>query len=357
MAIAFIDETQLNAMVLGAAVLGSGGGGNPRYDFLMARQAIRKHGPVKLISVDSLRSDDLLMPLCFMGAPLVCMEKIPSGKELKALLAKTEQLYGKKVTALVATEIGGGNAFVPYFIASELGLPVVDADEIGRAFPELQMCTSFLDGDAAAFGPTILSDEWGNIVTIETKDPKKIESLARAVTVAMGSVAAEVIHAYIGEVAKRVLVAGSVTRAIRIGEVILGARRDKVDPISALVSSMSGKELMRGMITDIDHTLQDGFLRGTVVVEGAQRAQVRYQNEYLMAQVSDAIVATTPDIIMLLEEESGEPLTTDALTHGLRVAIVALPSAPVWTTPQGLALVGPRVFGFDVDYVSCRSKS
>lgn len=351
MAITMVGEEQLSAFVLGAGVLGSGGGGNPCYDYLMAKQAIKQHGPVRIIQLDDLTESDFVVPLCFMGAPLVAMEKIPTGQELRALLEKTEQVYGKKVTALVPTEIGGGNALSPFFIAGELGLPVVDADDLGRAFPELQMCASFLS--AEKFGPMVIADQDGNIVTIEAKDPKRVEALARAVTVAMGSIAAEMIHAYSGDVAKRVLVPGSISRAIQIGRVILGARGDRVSPVTALVDALGGEVIMKGMITDIDHTIEAGFLRGKVYLQGSQEGEVQYQNEYLIARVEGKICATTPDIIMLLEEESGEPLTTDIISHGLRVAVVALPAPEVWTTTKGLELVGPRAFGFDVDYLPC----
>jgi DUF917 family protein len=173
----------------------------------------------------------------------------------------------------------------------------------------------------------------------------------------MGSVAALMLHALSGEAAQRLLIGGTVSQAIRIGEVILGARRDKIDPIAALVNAMGGWELMRGMISDIDHAVQGGFLRGKVVIQGAQTGQVQYQNEYLLARVDGDVCATTPDIIMLLEEESGEPLTTDMLAFGLRVAVVALPAPSIWTSPKGLALVGPHAFGFDVDYIPCGSES
>lgn len=357
MAITIVDEQQLKALVLGAAVLGSGGGGNPRYDYLMARQAIRKYGPVRLMQLEELTQEDFVVPLCFMGAPLVCMEKIPSGRELKAILNKVEALYSRKVTALVATEIGGGNAFVPYFVAGELGLPVLDADNIGRAFPELQMSASFLQADEIELGVTMVADELGNVVTIDTKDPHKIEAIARAVTVSMGSVAAEMMHVMTREVALKVLVRGSVSQAMQIGDVILNARREKVDPIKVLVKTMGGQELMRGMISDIDHAVQGGFLRGKVVIQGRQLGQVQYQNEYLLARVGGEVRATTPDIIMLLEEESGEPLTTDMLAFGLRVSVIALPAPAIWTSPKGLTLVGPRAFGFEVDYVPCGSDS
>ena len=42
----------------------------------------------------------------------------------------------------MSCEIGGGNGLEPLAIGARMGLPVVDADFMGRAFPELQVPTS-----------------------------------------------------------------------------------------------------------------------------------------------------------------------------------------------------------------------
>ena len=43
------------------------------------------------------------------------------------------------VAALMSAEIGGLNCMEPLVLGAELGIPVVDADGMGRAFPELQV--------------------------------------------------------------------------------------------------------------------------------------------------------------------------------------------------------------------------
>ena len=59
----------------------------------------------------------------------------------------------------------------------------------------------------------------------------------------------------------------------------------------------------------------------------------------------------------LLTEESienidtGEPITTESMRYGYRVAILGIPCAHHWRTPAGLALVGPHYFGYNVEYV------
>ncbi len=42
--------------------------------------------------------------------------------------------------AVMSCEIGGANGLEPLAIAARIELPVVDADFMGRAFPELQVC-------------------------------------------------------------------------------------------------------------------------------------------------------------------------------------------------------------------------
>jgi len=55
-----IGLSELENIALGAAVLGTGGGGDPYIGKLMAAQAIREHGPVELVTVisEDRRLDD-----------------------------------------------------------------------------------------------------------------------------------------------------------------------------------------------------------------------------------------------------------------------------------------------------------
>lgn len=44
-----------------------------------------------------------------------------------------------KVCAVIAGEIGGLNSIEPLIAGSELDVPILDCDGMGRAFPELQV--------------------------------------------------------------------------------------------------------------------------------------------------------------------------------------------------------------------------
>ena len=69
-----------------------------------------------------------------------------------------------------------------------------------------------------------------------------------------------------------------------------------------------------------------------------------------MAERDGKVLVTTPDLITLLEAESGNPVTADSLRYGLRLVALAFPCDPQWRTPAGINLVGPRYFGYDADY-------
>jgi DUF917 family protein len=101
-----------------------------------------------------------------------------------------------------------------------------------------------------------------------------------------------------------------------------------------------------------------GFARGDAMVEGpdddtGSSMVLHFQNEHLVAERDGRAVATTPDLIIVLDQDTGEPVTTEGLRYGHRVSIVVAPCDERWHSPEGIALVGPRYFGYDVDPVRC----
>ena len=79
--------------------------------------------------------------------------------------------------------------------------------------------------------------------------------------------------------------------------------------------------------------------------------RIAFQNEFLVAQTDDDVLATTPDLITVLDDETGEPITTEGLRYGFRVSVLSMAGDPRWRTPAGLKVVGPGYFGYDIPYV------
>ena len=160
-----LTEPDLEAIAIGAGILGTGGGGNPYVGRLRARQAMREHGPVSVLDPDEVPEDARVVCVGGIGAPTVGIEKMRDYQAYHALRA-LEDFTGVKATALISNEIGGSNSLEPLIPASITGLPVVDADGMGRAFPELQMKTFYTYGVSPT--PLALADEKGNTAIIPT---------------------------------------------------------------------------------------------------------------------------------------------------------------------------------------------
>lgn len=339
----------LNELAIGSAILGSGGGGDTSYCYMMARYEMEKNGPVSLINASELKSDCTVLTVGAMGAPLAEIEKIPSGNEFSLILDAVERKIQKKIDVLMPYEIGGGNAFTPLMVAAQLGLPVLDADIMGRAFPETQMTSCHLRGISPA--PAFIVDCLGNISVIEAKDSYSLEKIGRQIVVAMGSIGSCGIYPMTGSQAAKCVIHKSISKAIALGKHHLEAKKMGNDPLQAVLSLYKGICIGSGKIIDIDRGIANGFLKGYVKIQSKdEHIELIFKNEYLIAKTEKKILATTPDILMLLEQGTGTPITSEALQYGLKVHLFALPAPEIWTTQEGLALVGPKAFGYEIDY-------
>ena len=346
-------EDVLESVAIGAGILGTGGGGNPYIGQLRARQAIRRWGPVTVLAPDELPEDASVVCVGGIGAPTVGIEKVRDLQSYHALRA-IEEYTGTRATALISNEIGGSNSLEPLIPAAMAGIPVVDADGMGRAFPELQMKTFFVYGVPCC--PMAIADEKGNSVVIrETINPAWAERLARSITVQMGCVACYAVAPMTAEQVRRTAVPNTLSLARNLGDAVQKARAEGEDPLESILGTCPGKVLFSGKVMDLDRRTTAGFARGTLTIDGlddfsGESMMIEFQNENLIARRDGELVCTVPDLICAVATDLGEPVTTELMRYGLRVTILGFPAPALWTTPEGLAVVGPQAFGYDIEF-------
>ncbi|MGW5649112.1 DUF917 domain-containing protein [Saccharopolyspora sp. NPDC003752] len=345
-----IGIDNLDDIARGAGILGTGGGGDPYIGKLLAREAIRRNGPVTVVDIDEVPADATVVPISGMGAPTILLEKLPNGREELTALRALEEVLGRRATHIVPIEIGGVNSMLPLAAAAEAGLPVVDGDAMGRAFPEAQMVLPGLIGVSNT--PMAIADDKGNTMVVRAVDNHTAERIARAACVQLGCQVSCADTVMRGDQLAAGLVPATLTLAEQLGQEVRQARAGHADPVDAARKLLAGKHLLAGKVVDVQRRTEGGFARGRTRVEGAGRTLVLdFQNEHLLATLDGRITATTPDLICVLDAETGEPVTTEGLRYGLRVSVLAAPCDPRWTSPGGLELAGPRYFGYDTDYV------
>jgi hypothetical protein len=254
----------------------------------------------------------------------------------------------------MSIEVGGLNSIMPIYVAARLHLPMVDCDGMGRAFPEIQMVTHTIYGISAT--PFAMSDERGNMVLMETINNKWTETFARSITVNMGASAMVAMYAATVKQLKEAAIPGTITLAENIGQAVRLARVHEANPVDAVRKAVNGFVIFNGKIADVQRRTEGGFARGEARFAGIgsfaqQELLLNFQNEHLAVRIDNEFRVTTPDLIAVLDIDTGEPLTTESLRYGMQVAVIAFPCSEKWRTPKGLQLVGPRYFGYDVDYV------
>lgn len=348
----------------GAAFLGTGGGGNPYVGRLMVESAMRDTGKdLELLDLADIPDDALVIPTAMMGAPTCIVEKLPRGTEAAESLRLLEKQLGRKAYATMPIEAGGVNSMIPLVVALRLGIPVIDADGMGRAFPELQHETFNVYGVSGT--PMAITNDHHDQTIINTHDNEMMEWLARGVTIRMGGVAYIAEYPMDGATAKRVSIGGTIGTGLKIGRAIRYAREHHLDPFSHLIDTLAetdytpAKIIFSGKVVEVFRRTAEGFALGTVRIReldgdangDAALMEIDFQNENLIARVDGEIRSVVPDLICILDSETAEPITTEELRYGQRVKVMAVTVPPIMRTPEALKVWGPRTFGFDVDYV------
>jgi len=348
-----LDREDIENLAVGAAILGAGGGGDPYLGKLTAIQALEEGYEINVVDVKEVPNDALIIPSAGMGSPTVIVEKLPKGTEIINAFKALSDYFGQEVYATMPIEAGGLNSTFPLAVGAKMGIPIVDADGMGRAFPELQMTTFHINGITVT--PMALADERDNIVLLKTCDNYWAEWIARDITIRFGGTAWVALYPMTGKELKKAAIPNTIELAEKLGAAVREAKERKENPVEAVLEVSKGFELFKGKIVDVERRTTGGFARGEITIEGideykGQTMQVHFQNENLVAIKDGKVVASVPDLITLLDLETAVPLTTEAVKYGYRCFVIGIPCSEMWRTEKGLEVAGPKYFGYDVEY-------
>jgi DUF917 family protein len=350
-----LTHDDVEKISIGAGILGTGGGGNPYRGMIRAQMQLDQGLTLRIVSMDELLDDALVVPMGGMGAPTIGLEKIGRGDEGETGIVEMAKFLGVEIAGAVPVEVGGGNSFAPMIAAAQLGLPTVDADGMGRAFPEGSMISFYFDGVAPS--PIVMVDsQHQKIILQNIPDTRSAERIMRNICVQLGG-GAMVVEAPIPiRRLRETAIPNTLTLAHRIGSAVKGSHTSGANPVDAVCDAANGRVLFGGKVTDVDRRVERGYNFGRLRMEGldewrGSQAEIELQNEFLICRIDGEVVAIVPDLITLVDSDRGEPITTEIVRYGLRATVIGIPAPEQLTTEQALRFVGPHAFGYDLPYV------
>lgn len=362
-----LEYGDIEDILLGATVLGCGGGGDPAEGRRSMKRAYDQGQTVTLAAPDELSGDALVgCPYGVGGLTRGSEEELaglPRTDEHPVVLAvqALSQHLGRAFDALITGELGGASVADALYPAAVLGLPVVDADPVGRAVPELEQSMFYLAGLPLA--PQAAVNEIGDTALItKIGNDQRAEAFARALAVASRNQIWVVDHALLWRQMREVVIQGAISRSQSVGTALREAGEAGADGAAAVALAGGGRVAFRGTVTKSEWQDVTGFTVGETTLAGlgddsGAIYRIWFKNENLVAWRDGVVDFTCPDLICVLDGDSGEPVTNPNARVGQHLAVIALPAPLSWRTADGLKVLGPRHFDFDFDYVPLQGAS
>jgi len=348
-------------ILLGATALGCGGGGDFEEGRALMRRAYEAGRAVRLAAADEIPGDAVICCPYGVGGLTEGDEAVYEGLERTAeypgvlAVRALGDYLGVEFGALITGELGGWSIADAFYPAAMLGLPVVDADPVGRAVPEIEHSLFKVHGLPIA--PQAVVNEVGDtLIVTRVADDARAEALVRALAVASRNLVWVADHALPWGEVRQAVIPGAVSLALRVGEALRLAREDGGDAAAAVAAASGGRVVFRGRVGSFTWEERDGFTWGELELAGeaadaGSSCRIWSKNENLLSWRDGQPDVTAPDLICCFSGETGEPITNPHHVPGALVDVVGVPAAPQWRTAAGIATLGPRHFGFDLDFV------
>ncbi|KAF3801289.1 hypothetical protein GCG54_00005444 [Colletotrichum gloeosporioides] len=380
-----ISETDLDYLADGCYVLGCAGGGSPAASKIQLRNMLRDGHTMRVIEPSSLREKDLIYWGGHMGSPAVSIERLQSIETVDAFRALMEYMRHDKFDAVMGLEIGGANGLEPFLVGSSrfFDSPIIDGDWMGRAYPTYWQTTLAVHAPLELVPCAIDSGDGKTIIMTRAPNDEIVDRALRASCSEMGSRVGMAAKPTTSDKVKKFGVLNTVSLAWRIGRSI--ALCQSTNTMSTVAESIieeaggseAAKVLFRGKIMRVERRLFKGHSYGEVHIAAFESGdedeaasvkdraaavaqggmlKVPFKNENILAEHTSedgttSILAAVPDLISILDNESGRALGVPEFKYGYRVTVIGITCSPRWTETQaGLDIGGPRAFGYDLDY-------
>lgn len=359
---------EVEDFVRGCTFYGTGGGGDYSTGVQLLMAQIEKGLEVGWIDSLDIKDDEYTICPFLMGsiAPITeetikemrifgLIEQKYDFKDVLALSVKALEKYtGKKAKALIPIELGGANAAACISAAAEIGIVILDGDYTGRAIPEIQQTTPYLFEKNLL--PITSCDGWGNTGIIDNAiNWRMAERIGKLISAAGYSICGQAGFLMNGKDTKEIIIHGTMTECYELGKMIREEREAGRDPIEAVTEKLGGWVICNGTVTKKEWEDKVGYYWGCHTFTGDEEFEgtilkIWFKNENHICWKNGQIYVTSPDMLVVVDSETGEPYTNNKIKEGQKVTVIGLRAREVFRKPRGIEVLGPKAFGFDIEY-------
>ncbi len=350
-----LTPVELEDILVGCTILGTGGGGSLSEGLRVVKTLVDQGKRFTLAKIEDLP------PEAPIGSPYYCGSVPPEGSghpsDRVALMAfeALESYLKRPFAGVIAAELGGFATAGALAVAAEKGLPLLDADAAGRAVPDLQCSIFYVKG--LSITPMAVATPMGDSMIIShVKDDQRSEEIIRQIAVVSGNMVGVCDHPASVQQLQEAAILNTISQAGNLGK----ARREAIaagkSPITAVAEAGHGFIRFQGTVENHVWEIKSGFTVGEIELVGiehyaGEKYRIHYKNENIIAWRDGEVDMTVPDLICVLDNETGMPITNPNCDPGKTVAVIGLPAPEKWRTPEGLAVFGPGFFGYDEEYI------
>ncbi|NLC26885.1 MAG: DUF917 domain-containing protein [Fastidiosipila sp.] len=368
------NRQEVEDFVLGCTFYGTGGGGDYAEGVDALMKQLSKGNEIGWVDVDSVNDDEYSCCPFLMGSiapetPEVTQDRkdtyrlgdriSDNTQAMVGAVKVLEEIQNQGVSVLVPIELGGGNTAACVAAAAEMGISVVDGDYTGRAIPEIQQTTPYIFEQELL--PIASFDGWNNVATIrEAANWRMAERIGKMIAEGGYSKCAQAGFFASAPDMKKSVIRNTLTECYNVGKALREARELGEDPALAAINVVGGWVVHKGKLTKKESKNERGYYWGIHTLEGVdefdgQEFKIWFKNENHVSWLNGEAFVTSPDMIQVIDTKTGQPYTNNKIELGMELTVIAMPAREIFRSERGMDILGPRAFGFDIDYKTVES--
>ncbi len=356
-----LSRQDVEDMLHGATLFGAGGGGELSEGLSLIDAALAAGKRSRMMALEDVADDAVLCTPYLLGAlsdtPQITDPTV-IGDVHPCLIAfrRLRGFLGHPIFGALPCELGGSNTAVPFFVAAMEDVVVIDADPAGRAVPEVTHSAYYLANLPAS--PIVTANALGETMILENiANDQRAETVVRALSEVSQNDIAAIDHALPASILRDVVIPGTLSRARRLGKLWREGRSDPARLPVLLADATGGLVVFEGSVTESACITKGGFTIGTFSLVGhgaflGRTFKVDLKNENMIGWIDGQPVVTIPEIITVIDNDTGDIVTNPNVRVGQSVSILVLPAPDIFLSPRGLEIFGPRYAGLDQTFVS-----